>query len=211
MSPVCGVRPASVPSMSIHVTVSGSASRRLLVVRPTRTPESVSMCWMRICGYVGSTGRNAAPVPATAQTARTDSRDRGIAMATTLSGPTPVSTRRSARINARACSSAYVSRRAPSSTAMASGERSAASVRIAPRVRGSSAASPRAGTTARCSAASSRFRRAMGRDASDPMATSTRASCPRIASTLSASNADSWKMHRRWSVVSVVVAASARG
>ncbi|BCK58650.1 hypothetical protein NWFMUON74_64220 [Nocardia wallacei] len=69
--------------------IGGSPSTCAVSVMPRRAPESDIMWEMRSAGYAGSTGRKAAPARATAHTARTCSIDRGIATATSTSGPAP--------------------------------------------------------------------------------------------------------------------------
>ncbi|GAA4488618.1 hypothetical protein GCM10023094_48810 [Rhodococcus olei] len=83
----------------------GTICRYCASVTVSAAPESSSMCRIRFRGYVGSTGTKAAPVLATAHTARIDGSDRGRASATTVSGPAPSPI--SIRANRFDCSSSW--------------------------------------------------------------------------------------------------------
>ena len=91
----CRAPPATVFSSSrtTHVNADGNPASTSLSARPSTAPESEIMWAIRSTGYVGSTGTNAAPVFTTAHRARTESAERGIAIATRSSGPTPFAIR----------------------------------------------------------------------------------------------------------------------
>lgn len=92
-------------SRTTHVNADGNPASTSLSARPSTAPESEIMWAIRSTGYVGSTGTNAAPVFTTAHRARTESAERGIAIATRSSGPTPFAIRTRASRDDRSSSS----------------------------------------------------------------------------------------------------------
>src|SRR3954465_13391896 len=84
-------------------------------------PLSATNSAPRAAGYVGSSGRYAAPAFHTPHTATANSRLRSRHTPTTDSTPTPDATKKPANASERASNPRYVNRSAPHTTATASG------------------------------------------------------------------------------------------